>query len=96
MALSGYSTLKKKHLHEVKGPLRRISKGPCEEGKRKHEGKSLIAQSAANTCRMTALVCLRGSSLISLCFIVNELHAVVCLYNQGEGAELLAKVPKIS
>ena len=38
----------------------------------------------------------KGPGLISLCFIVNELHAVVCLYNQGEEAELLAKVPKIS
>lgn len=38
----------------------------------------------------------KGLGLISLCFIVNELHAVVCLYNQGEEAELLAKVPKIS
>jgi len=30
-----------------------------------------------------------GLGLISPCFIVNELRAVVCLYNQGEGAELL-------
>lgn len=37
-----------------------------------------------------------GLGLISLCFIVNELNAVVCLYNQGKEAELLAKVPKIS
>lgn len=38
----------------------------------------------------------RDSGLISPSFIGNELHAVVCLYNQGEAAELLAKAPKIS
>lgn len=55
-----------------------------------------MAQSAASAGGTRASVCLWGSGLISPCFIGNELHAVVCLYNQGEAAELLAKVPKIS
>lgn len=60
------------------------------------EGNTLTAQSVASACGTRASVCLWGSGLISPCFIGNELHAVVCLYNQGEAAELLAKVPKIS
>lgn len=59
------------------------------------EGKSLTAQSAPDTCGTTAAL-VYGLGLISPCFIADELHAVVCLYNQGEAAELLAKVPKIS
>lgn len=71
-----------KHLVEVRFPPRWAELVPSRLNQRR-------AQAGRRRRR-------RVSGLISPRFIGNELHAVVCLYNQGEAAEVLAKAPKIS